>query len=219
MRDEPHNSARRRQASNARVMTWTKIVAHVGEHLTLHSRIHGVVVLSSLQQRILRSIEAVSLRIKLHGTAEAKTQLACLGVRWRPGAGDPDWTPAKRAACSRSVTRLERRGLVRRRNWRNPQGRRTTHIALSRRVKRSRTGLPCRRAGMLTVSPATLRVGGVIWRGVSGADPPLGEGAGCIPIALHLGVGRCPRWHAMKRLLIRRELVTLGCLWDGQSND
>jgi hypothetical protein len=90
-----------------------------------------VVVLSSLQQRILRSVEAVTLRIKLHGTAEAKTTLACLGVRWKPGAGDPDWTPAKRAACSRSVKRLERRGLVRRRNWRNPRGRRTTHIALS----------------------------------------------------------------------------------------
>jgi hypothetical protein len=103
----------------------------VKKPLKLQGRAHSVVVLSSLQQRILRSIETVTLRIKLHGTAEAKTTLAAWGVRWKPGADDPHWTAAKRAACSRSVKRLERRGLVRRRNWRNPQGRRTTHIALS----------------------------------------------------------------------------------------
>ena len=103
---------------------------HAKKHRKLHRGAYGVVRLGALQQRILWSVEVVTLRVKLYGTVEAKATLAAWGVRWKPGAGDPDWGPAKRAAYSRALCRLEQRGLILRRNWRIPHSRRTTHVQL-----------------------------------------------------------------------------------------
>jgi hypothetical protein len=95
----------------------------------MHQRgMPGEARLSALQQRILLQLGAIVSSIKTNGTAEAKTALDTWGVLWRPGAGDAHWTPTKRSSCSRSLRRLERRGLVLRRNWRTPHGRRTTHL-------------------------------------------------------------------------------------------
>jgi hypothetical protein len=86
--------------------------------------------LSWLQRRILLRLGAMSARIKTDGTAEAKATLATWGIPWNPGINDPRWTPAKRAACARSLRRLEQRGLVLRRKRRGLGSRRTTHILL-----------------------------------------------------------------------------------------
>jgi hypothetical protein len=92
--------------------------------------IAGETRLSWLQRRILLRLGAMAARITAHGTAEAKAMLAAWGVPWNPGINDPRWTPAKRAACARSLRRLEERGLVLRRNRRGSGSRRTTHILL-----------------------------------------------------------------------------------------
>jgi hypothetical protein len=76
--------------------------------------------LNWLQEKILVRLGAPSARIEAYGTAEAKATLAAWGVPWKPGINDPRWTPAKRAACARSL----------RRNRRGPMSRRTTHILL-----------------------------------------------------------------------------------------
>jgi hypothetical protein len=86
--------------------------------------------LSWLQEKILVRLGAPSARIEAYGTAEAKATLAAWGVPWKPGINDPRWTPAKRAACARSLRRLEQRGLALRRHRRGPMSRRTTHILL-----------------------------------------------------------------------------------------
>jgi hypothetical protein len=106
-------------------------MGHVGEYVRLRRGAHGRVVLSPLQRQILLKIGEMVLRIKVHGSAEGKAALNTWGIPWRPSTGDARWTPSQRSAWSRSLRRLEQRGLVLRRNWRNPHGRRTTHIVLS----------------------------------------------------------------------------------------
>jgi hypothetical protein len=95
------------------------------------TKAQGEARLSWLQQRILLRLSAMTAQIRTAGTAEAKAALTSLGVRWNPGLNDPRWTPAKRAACSRSLRRLEQQGLIRRRNQGNaPTIKRTTHVQL-----------------------------------------------------------------------------------------
>jgi hypothetical protein len=95
------------------------------------TKAQGETRLSWLQQRILLRLSAMTAQIRTAGTAETKATLASLGVRWNPGLNDPRWTPAKRAACSRSLRRLEQQGLIRRRNQGNaPTSKRTTHVQL-----------------------------------------------------------------------------------------
>jgi hypothetical protein len=44
----------------------------------------------------------------------AKWELVHMGVSWRPSKGAQEWTRSNAAAVSRSIRRLEERGLVRR---------------------------------------------------------------------------------------------------------
>jgi len=61
-----------------------------------------------------------------------------VGLPWKPRQWGYTPTPARRASCSRSLERLEKRGLVLRQNWRagtrksaaDPHDR-TTHVVLT----------------------------------------------------------------------------------------
>jgi hypothetical protein len=97
------------------------------ERITLVTEAH----LSRLQQRILRQLRVQMAWIHAHGNARAQVVLFVWGVPWRPGAYHARWTNAKRAAYSRALRRLERRGLLLRvRRGRKATSRRTTHVRL-----------------------------------------------------------------------------------------
>jgi hypothetical protein len=61
-----------------------------------------------------------------------------VGLPWQPSKWGMTSTPARKASCSRSLKRLEERGLVLRQNWRAGTRRsalephdRTTHVVLT----------------------------------------------------------------------------------------
>jgi hypothetical protein len=94
-------------------------------------------------------VDPVALAKGLHGEQQAilvyiyrKSVLGAdntpLGLPWKPNNWGYTPTPARRASCSRSLERLEKRGLVLRQNWRTGTRKsaaephhRTTHVVLT----------------------------------------------------------------------------------------
>lgn len=82
--------------------------------------------LSPQQQALLRYCWGQILAVLAHGSADARRDLGALGVPWHATSRN---TPARRAALSRALRRLHRRGLLVRRS---ATGRgRTTHVMLT----------------------------------------------------------------------------------------
>jgi uncharacterized protein YfaT (DUF1175 family) len=85
--------------------------------------------LSAQQQHILRCVYAYEERVRAAGTDDQQAWLAAWGMPLRQRHG-PDWTRADSAILSRSLARLEERGLIIRRNAVSERNR-TTHILLT----------------------------------------------------------------------------------------
>jgi hypothetical protein len=93
--------------------------------------------LSQLQKVILGIVWDETVRLETDLTARGQHRLLARvqywGVEWHPGRYMDDWTPADRAVFSRSLRRLEQRGLVERKNERTGESTRTTNVRLTDR--------------------------------------------------------------------------------------
>ena len=98
--------------------------------------------LSRWQHMVLRYLAYGEALIREQGTTADREAFALWGMLWQPTRVGAVQTPSQRAALSRAVRRLERRGLVLRQNWRrrplrarlshaDPGPGRTTHLELT----------------------------------------------------------------------------------------
>jgi len=90
--------------------------------------------LSTKQEAILRWLLQCYRNIEERGSDRARTLLAVWGVPWCPGRqarrSGREWTMSDSATTSRTVTRLEQRGLIARKHQ-VTGGTRVTHIRLT----------------------------------------------------------------------------------------
>jgi hypothetical protein len=93
--------------------------------------------LSQFQKAILGIVWDETVRLETELTARGEHGLLARvqfwGVEWYPSRWLDPWTPAGSAVVSRTLRRLEQRGLVERKNERSGQSTRTTNVRLTDR--------------------------------------------------------------------------------------
>jgi DNA-binding MarR family transcriptional regulator len=86
--------------------------------------------LSRLQREILKWLLNETEYTEANGNDYARNELCHWGVKWNPGRWHYDWTRSDSASWSRTLQRLEIRGLILRTNQCS-RGKRATHIKLT----------------------------------------------------------------------------------------
>jgi hypothetical protein len=111
---------------------------------TTRHLINGEAHLSISQKEILLYVWRETSRrekvFKARGDHNLLARLQYWGIEWYPSLvfqwGYEPWSPTDRAVCSRSLRRLEQRGLVERKNERTGASRRTTNVRLTGRGRK-----------------------------------------------------------------------------------
>ncbi|HEY9834871.1 MAG TPA: hypothetical protein V6D26_30235, partial [Stenomitos sp.] len=118
-------------------------IAEINKNLDSPSVRKAALKLSNLQKRMLQVLEfRLQLEEELEDDDFYNSDISSLGFSWgfHPSEFyEQEWTPAIRADFSRSLRRLENRGLIIRNNYKNqprishktPGPKRTTHIKLT----------------------------------------------------------------------------------------